>query len=361
MTAVMGAAGDLRPGGPHAVASSDAVVSGFEAHLQCLDREGPDDAPYVGADVRVVRDGARALGYLQLKKQFGQGWVVVGEPAGWATHEATELRYLAAEQKRLLYVAATRAKEVLVIGRCGNGDAWSAFAPYLAGHQEIHVPAVAAAPAPREVEATAELRTAAATARAARQAEALRPSWQVQAVTETTGRAAGPVPRAAPGGPDRGAEWGKLVHGLLEYALRGWRDRERLSHLATWLTVGQPELRAVVPLALDTVERVMASEIWRRAMRAAERYTEVPFAVRMDGEDGVPLVLQGVIDLVYRTLEGWEVVDYKTDDPEGRLEALVEAYAPQVTAYAREWGRLTGQPVRAGLFFVRSDEVRWMG
>ena len=96
-------------------------------------------------------------------------------------------------------------------------------------------------------------------------------------------------------------------------------------------------------------------------MRAAERYTEVPFAVRMDGEDGVPLVLQGVIDLVYRTPQGWEVVDYKTDDSEGRLEALVEAYAPQVKAYAREWGRQTGEAVRAGLFFVRSDEVRWMG
>src|SRR5207249_1182894 len=28
----------------------------------------------------------------------------------------------------------------------------------------------------------------------------------------------------------------------------------------------------------------------------------------------------------------------KTDDTEGRLDALVEAYAPQVTAYARQWG-----------------------
>src|SRR5207247_2087522 len=146
--------------------------------------------------------------------------------------------------------------------------------------------------------ASAELRAAAATARAARQAEALRPSWHVRAVTATTGHAAGAIPRAAAGGPDRGAEWGTLVHGLLEYALGGWRDRERLSHLATWLTVGQPELRAVIPVALDTVERVMASEVWGRAMRALERYTEVPFAVRTDGEDGVPLVLQGVIDLV---------------------------------------------------------------
>jgi len=78
-------------------------------------------------------------------------------------------------------------------------------------------------------------------------------------------------------------------------------------------------------------------------------------------DDGLPTVLQGVIDLVYRTPEGWEVVDYKTDDTEGRLDALIEAYAPQVTAYARHWRRLTGEPVRAGLFFVRSGVVKWMG
>src|SRR5439155_24788092 len=40
-------------------------------------------------DIRVVRDGARALGYMQLGRRFGQGWLVVGEPAGWAMHEAT--------------------------------------------------------------------------------------------------------------------------------------------------------------------------------------------------------------------------------------------------------------------------------
>src|SRR5437667_8866743 len=116
---------------------------------------------------------------MQMRRQVGQTWVVVGEPAGWTAHEATELRYLVAEQKRLLYVAATRAKEMLVIGRSGTGDSWGAFAPYLAGHQELQVPAVATAPLPKAVDATAELRGAAAAARAARKEEALRPSWQV--------------------------------------------------------------------------------------------------------------------------------------------------------------------------------------
>jgi len=56
----------------------------------------------------------------------------------------------------------------------------------------------------------------------------------------------------------------------------------------------------------------------------------------------------------------WEVVDYKTDDVAGCLEALVAFHTPQLTAYAHFWGRITGEPVRAGIFFVRTGEVRWL-
>ena len=70
--------------------------------------------------------------------------------------------------------------------------------------------------------------------------------------------------------------------------------------------------------------------------------------------------MSGVIDLVYETAEGWEVVDYKTDETAGRLDALVERYRPQVMAYATHWSAVTKKPVRAGLFFVRTGEMRWV-
>jgi ATP-dependent exoDNAse (exonuclease V) beta subunit len=184
----------------------------------------------------------------------------------------------------------------------------------------------------------------------------------VEAVT--AGKKHGPPAAIRPDATDdvdRGREWGTLVHGLLEHAMRGpRRDRDHLARLAAWLAFDKPDLTAAIPRALDTVERVMASDVWKRAMGATERHTEVPFAVQLDGEGGVPVVVQGVIDLVYRTAEGWEAVDYKTDDPEGRLAGLVETYRPQVTTYARHWGALVGAPVRAGLFFVRSGAVAWL-
>lgn len=112
---------------------------------------------------------------------------------------------------------------------------------------------------------------------------------------------------------DAGMAWGSLVHVLLEHAMRGSRqNRAHLARLANWLTMGQQELRRVVPEALDTVERVMNSGFWRHAQSALERQVEVPFAVRA-GAGETTTILHRVIDRVFLQAEGWILVDYKTD------------------------------------------------
>ena len=60
-----------------------------------------------------------------------------------------ELRYLDAEETRLRYVAATRARELLVVGRwakAGNSRPWGAFDPFLVGAPELPVPATVVVP-----------------------------------------------------------------------------------------------------------------------------------------------------------------------------------------------------------------------
>ncbi len=113
----------------------------------------------------------------------------------------------------------------------------------------------------------------------------------------------------------------------------------------------------MVPEALDTVERVMAADFWQRALAAEERHVEVPFAARIDGAGGAPpTILHGVIDLAFRGPEGWELIDYKTDQEE--IARLADRYAPQVRAYAEHWGRLLGRPPAfAGLYAVRNGEL----
>ena len=62
-------------------------------------------------------------------------------------------------------------------------------------------------------------------------------------------------------------------------------------------------MRYLVPEALDTVERVMDSEFWRRAQSAVERQVEAPFAVRV-GDGETTTILHGVVDLAFRQAEG---------------------------------------------------------
>jgi ATP-dependent exoDNAse (exonuclease V) beta subunit len=151
--------------------------------------------------------------------------------------------------------------------------------------------------------------------------------------------------------------WGTLVHALLEHAARGSRvDRAHLERVARWLTFDNAELRRVVPDAVDTVERVLASDLWQRARAAEELHAEVPFAVRLDGEGGSPpRVLHGVIDLAFRGPDGWELVDYKTD--QANVATLATRYREQVRQYATQWAALTGGgPVgHASVYAVREQ------
>jgi ATP-dependent helicase/nuclease subunit A len=311
-------------------------------------------------DVRIVREGGTPRGYLRITRGRGWGGEVVAEPDGWADHEAAELAYVQAERARLLYVAGTRARDLLVVsqwaGTRGRGP-WDAFTRFLADAPELRVPDVAAPPAAR-VRVSAETRAAAAADRAACLAAARTPSWRVESVTGTSHRAA-PVGRPVQAGkvrePDTGMAWGTLVHALLEAAGRGpRRDRAHLERLARWLTVDRAELRRVLPEALDTVERVLASDLWERARAADELDAEVPFAVRVPAAAGPPTVMHGVIDLAFRTPAGWSLIDYKTDQAD--LATLTALYGDQVRQYATHWAALTGIPVaHAGLFAVRED------
>jgi ATP-dependent helicase/nuclease subunit A len=58
------------------------------------------------ADIRIVREGASATGYFAITKPKGpHGAETLAEPAGWAGLEQEELRFVTAEETRLLYVA----------------------------------------------------------------------------------------------------------------------------------------------------------------------------------------------------------------------------------------------------------------
>lgn len=66
--------------------------------------------------LHVERRGSISSGHLHLKKQLGPFQALsLAHPINWQQYEDEELKYLHAERCRLLYVAATRARDLLVV------------------------------------------------------------------------------------------------------------------------------------------------------------------------------------------------------------------------------------------------------
>jgi ATP-dependent exoDNAse (exonuclease V) beta subunit len=140
------------------------------------------------------------------------------------------------------------------------------------------------------------------------------------------------------------------VHGLLEHGMRHRSAaREDLRRLAQWLTMEEPQLRAVIDQAVATALTVVSSDELAAARATAECYEEVPFAVRAPGVAS-PHIVTGAIDLVHRHGVEWRVLDYKTE-VDGETAAL--KYAEQVRAYGEAWGNISGAAVQTAIISAR--------
>jgi ATP-dependent helicase/nuclease subunit A len=314
-------------------------------------------------DERILRTEGRAKGYLALRRpeKYGGQGEIFAAPLDWEKHEAAELAALEAERVRLLYVAATRARDVLVVGRWSGQHgsvkrAWGLFDPFLENVPELpwdcperETPVV---PVSLDDANSAYLeRTAAwAVCRAPRWSRSSVTARQRQEVIEMERVAVSP--EEFDGNGAHGPAWGDLVHRLLEHAMRDLnRDPEHLTRLAHWFVFDQPELADLVPQAVETVARLMSTDFWQEAAAHQERLVEIPFGVRNDDE-----LLFGILDLAVKRGEDWQIVDYKTDlSP---MQALIQKYSGQLATYAKNWSRITQEKVGyAGILRVRPSEL----
>jgi len=344
-------------------------AKGLEAPVVFLANPLSGVSPRV--DVRVVREADQARGYFQIKREFGKGEKVVAEPAGWNRHHDDELLYIQAEAQRLLYVAATRAKDMLVISRWGKSGGgrrpWEVFDNFLGQAKELTVPASIQPTMPEVVDLSASAAATAVARAEARHLHAVRASWAAATVSTETKHLPKPSPVAEPDDPtgvvtadtpsrrvDAGTAWGSLIHGLLEHALQHQDvTAADLRRLAMWMTMEMPDLRLVIDDAVATVQAMSAREFWAEAKASAECHEEVPFALKVAGDGaGLPRVINGTIDSVYRTTDGWKIVDYKTDIDVS--PAMLQArYSDQLKAYADAWRRFTEGAVTTALVQTR--------
>ena len=325
--------------------------------------------------IRVARDEEGvARGTIPMVARRGYTTEIIAQPETWEEDREVERAFEEAEKVRLLYVAATRAKDELRIARGAGlktrgGSPWEALEEWVAGEavREGGGGIARVVELPREdppVPDTLDAGTDLGAALEAMEAGAKRGRAATYRLETVTGRAKGvggadsdpsvstdvfaePAVRPASGG----FEWGSVVHEVLAAAGEGL-EGESLAQLARDLLVEfeRPVDRTGVPTELDAllalVAAVRGSAIWSRAMASRERHTEAPFAVDVGGKEGYPDVVEGVIDLVFRENGHWVVADYKTDsgdDPE--FEERVGRYRAQVDLYADCWEKVTGEVV----------------
>ena len=323
----------------------------------------------------IERRGATAHGHFRvLRKGEDRMEIEIARPPGWNEMAEREKRFDDAERVRLLYVAATRAKEALVVSIKRNADR-KAAGPWarLDGHLRDALPespevlrAVPSAPASDPLCALVANRAL----RAARRERCAAPTRDAVSVTSIAH--AGPAPgRVATG---RGMEWGRIVHRLLEAMMR---DPDLpLRAFAENVFAEEDRLPEDLDEAIRLAEAVRESPLWRRALAAKRRLVEVPFALTVPASElpstDAPretllsgamreTLLSGAIDLAFEEPDGWVLVDYKSDRvAEGGSGPLAAWYAPQVRLYRRYWDWLTAGKCRAGLYFVETGEEVWL-
>lgn len=322
---------------------------------------------------------------------------------GFLEAEQAEEEFARAERARLLYVALTRAGRQLVVpfpravrsadenslrSQFTASPAWMSWLEHPPGPVEGAIGVVVAA----EPEASLPVEKAASPAADAEPGEPELAAWKERRralllsadqiiVTTPSALHAGtePLPSAPPS--PRGAAVGSAVHQALEWLLAGGRgELETLARRAAFQErLEREEADRVVAL----VERAWKTETLRRARQAGRLLVEPPIvweapieawpkevaailrrqidaAGRSAPPRGVPVVVEGIADLVFEGPEGLVLADYKTDpwETEADLDRLAGRYRPQLELYAAAIEGSTCRPVKERrLIFLGGPET----
>lgn len=289
---------------------------------------------------------------------MGRGGETIAQPPDWAEDELDESRHEAAEETRLLYVAATRAANLLIVSQplLKSGRVVPIWDPMGAALQDVPV-----------LDSVAASRLGGSGGSGIRSVEpkmvypdfvadwarVKKPTYTMSTVSRESKI---PVDPQADG---YGRDYGTLVHWLFELALtdRLPEDPSGVVRRAVQdMGSGQHGGEEIVSAALAALDRFRQSDIWHRARGATRLLAEVPVAARVDTPDTVPNVTRGQIDLLFLDADGWVVCDYKTDafGSEETRARLIDRYREQVMSYAAQWTAATTEPVvEQGLWLVQ--------
>ncbi len=307
------------------------------------------------------------------------------ETGGFAAAAGVETEQARREANRLLYVAATRAMDHLVIGcyhsppgptaqqsgaqrlwhlLSGNGLVATELAlpepgaplnppvplpaPTLPDRGAFAVDRLALLAAVRRRVATSPTALTADATASMEDETAVEPDRATGSIEPTD---AGSQPRKVWRSSSRGTAIGTATHRVLELVDLKNPDRQHVRALTRLACAEQqiPELQANIE---GRVWSALGSDVLAAALtRAAGALPEVYLVVH-DGDR----FLEGYLDLLIDEPGGLSILDYKTDraTTEAEIAAKRQHYAPQLAAYARAVEQITGRaPRTTDLIFAK--------
>jgi ATP-dependent helicase/nuclease subunit A len=151
-----------------------------------------------------------------------------------------------------------------------------------------------------------------------------------------------------------GRPMGRAVHGIMDLVMRSssMPSPETLEEFVLRL-VAQEQAEDQIGEIRERVAMLMQNAEVKAALATELRWPELQLAMKVEG--GTIRYVEGFADLVYKSAEGYILVDYKTD---GDLKASMDHYKEQLGAYAEVIEQITGEKLaKVLLIHARPDEA----
>lgn len=323
-----------------------------------------DQESFLTRHIKRKEDSSKGYFSFTVKKGFQRKDIAF--PLNWAEIKQEELAYLTAEELRILYVAATRPEQALVISSSAKGNKnnpWSRL---------LELPEIEEFPLEGIEEEVALEPQGEVTLEEYQNREKLlwleerkEKSFDYWSPTKDKDYANVVIIERESGG---GKDWGTIIHAVFEKVVKG---QDVTNYIQTLLSKYDVPIEKEAEV-YKAIELLKQSDVWEELLIAEQVLTEVPFMLKVSKghllyplvskseEASQPYFVKGVIDLVYKKGDAWKIVDYKTDHPKEaeHYKDLREFYQGQILFYKNAWEFLTGERVLSEyLFFVNERSV----
>lgn len=149
---------------------------------------------------------------------------------------------------------------------------------------------------------------------------------------------------------------GRIVHAAIQRsAMPGGMGYERFMENEAFRAglVDERQRRAAIQESTEMLRRLAAHPLWEEISAAEGAQHEIPFTAF----DAAGQVQSGQIDLLLRGRDGWRIVDFKTDAlrSSADLETAVARHREQVERYVRSAARILGEQPRGALCFLDAE------